>query len=248
MSDISLEPVWLSLQLATITTAILIVIATPLAWWLARTKSLLRAPMTALVTLENASLTDVVTVEQADLDNLTPESSVAGLRAGETLTVRDLLACLLIPSGNDAAYVLARHVAGDWQTFVGMMNSKTAELGCTSTTFTDPCGLSSTIVTTARDLVTIFEAALAHPEFSEISGSATWDLPATEQNPARTLETTDYLIEPDSPVYMGDAIVASKTGFTDDAGKCVIASAERDGMRLVGIVMGAADDADEAVL
>ena len=51
MSDISLEPVWLSLQLATITTAILIVIATPLAWWLARTKSLLRAPMTALVTL-----------------------------------------------------------------------------------------------------------------------------------------------------------------------------------------------------
>lgn len=210
-----------------------------------RTPASLTKVMTALLTLENASLDDVVTVEQADLDNLTPESSVAGLKAGETLTVRDLLACLLVPSGNDAAYVLARHVGGDWQTFVGMMNERAAQLGCASTRFTDPCGLSSDIVTTARDLVTIFEAALAYPEFQEIAGSATWDLPATEQNPARTLETTDFLIEPDSPVYMGDAIRASKTGFTNDAGKCVIAVAERDGMSLVGIVMGASDETDE---
>ena len=210
-----------------------------------RTPASLTKVMTALVTLERASLSDVVTVEQADLDNLTPESSVAGLKAGETLTVRDLLACLLIPSGNDAAYVLARHVGGDWQTFVGLMNERAASLGCASTHFADPCGLSSDIVTTARDLVTIFEAALEHPEFLEIAGSATWDLPATEKNPARTLETTDFLIESDSPVYMGETIVASKTGFTNDAGKCLLAAAERDGMSLVGIVMGASDETDE---
>lgn len=210
-----------------------------------RTPASLTKVMTALVTLERASLDDVVTVEQADLDNLTPESSVAGLKAGETLTVRDLLACLLIPSGNDAAYVLARHVGGDWQTFVGLMNERATSLGCASTHFADPCGLSSDIVTTARDLVTIFEAALAHPEFLEIAGSATWDLPETEKNPARTLETTDALIVSDSPVYMGETVIASKTGFTNDAGKCLLAAAERDGMSLVGIVMGASDETDE---
>lgn len=210
-----------------------------------RTPASLTKVMTALVTLERANLDDVVTVEQADLDNLTPESSVAGLKAGETLTVRDLLACLLIPSGNDAAYVLARHVGGDWQTFVGLMNERATSLGCASTSFADPCGLSSDIVTTARDLVTIFEAALEHPEFLEIAGSATWDLPATEKNPARTLETTDALIVSDSPVYMGETVIASKTGFTNDAGKCLLAAAERDGMSLVGIVMGASDETDE---
>ena len=68
--------------------------------------------MTALVTIENVGLDEEVTVEEADFDEVTAESSVAGLAAGETLTVRDLLACLLLPSGNDASYVLARYVGG----------------------------------------------------------------------------------------------------------------------------------------
>ena len=97
--------------------------------------------MTALVALEHANLTDEVTVEQADLDMITADSSNAGLRAGETLTVENLLACLLLPSGNESSYVLARHVAGDYQAFVDMMNSRAAELGCTGTHFVNPCGL-----------------------------------------------------------------------------------------------------------
>lgn len=210
-----------------------------------RTPASITKVMTALLTLENASLDDVVTVEESDFDNVTAESSVAYLEAGESLTVRDLLAGLLVPSGNDAAYVLARYVGGDWQTFVDMMNERAESLGCASTSFADPCGLSSDNVTTARDLVTIFEAALEYPEFCEISSSATWELPATEDGTERTLETTDYLVDPESPVYMGDTIVASKTGFTNDAGKCLIAAAERDGMSIVGIVMGASDEEDE---
>ena len=202
--------------------------------------------MTALVVLENADLDAQVTVEEGDFEHVTRESTVAGLRAGETLTVKDLLAGLLLPSGNDAAYVLARAVGGDWQTFVGMMNEKAASLGCASTHFSDPCGLTSeNHYTTARDLATMFEAALAYPAFVEIAGSATWDLPATSENPARTLENTNELIDPESPSYLPDTIVAGKTGFTYAAGRCLIVAAERDGMRLVGVVLGAPNEEDE---
>lgn len=73
-----------------------------------RTPASITKILTALVVLENASLDDVVTVEEGDFEHVTPESTTAGLKAGDVLTVRDLLAGLLLPSGNDAAYVLAR--------------------------------------------------------------------------------------------------------------------------------------------
>lgn len=203
--------------------------------------------MTALVVLENADLDAEVTVEESDFDEVTAESSVAGLVAGETLTVRDLLACLMLPSGNDASYVLARYVGGgDWHAFVDMMNQKAAELGCSGTHFANPCGLpADDHYTCARDLATIMCAAIEHPEFTEIAGSLTWDLPATSGNPARTLESTNHLIDPESPVYMGEGVVtAGKTGFTNAAGRCLVVSAERDGVSLVGVTMGASADVD----
>ena len=197
--------------------------------------------MTALVVLEHANLDDVVTVEESDFDEVTADSSVAGLKPGDTLTVRDLLACLLVPSGNDASYVLARYVGGgDWHAFVDMMNERAAELGCTNTHFVNPCGLhDDDHYTSARDLARIFEAALTHPEFVEAASSATWDLPATPVNPARTLKSTDMLIKPESPVYMDGLVTAAKTGSTPEAGRCLVASAEKDGMHLVGVTLGA---------
>lgn len=202
--------------------------------------------MTALVVLENADLDAEVTVEEGDLDEVTWDSSIAGLKVGETLTVRDLLACLLVPSGNDASYVLARFVGGgDWHAFVDMMNERAAQLGCEGTHFANPCGLhDDNHYSTARDLVRIFEAALTHPEFEEIAGSESWNLPETSQNPARTLESTDALLDPESPVYMGDTVVASKTGTTLEGGRCLITLAQRDGRTLVGVVLGAPMDAD----
>lgn len=198
--------------------------------------------MTALVTLENAGLDEQVTVEESDFDEVTAESSVAGLVAGETLSVRDLLACLLLPSGNDASYVLARYVGGgDWHAFVDMMNEKATELGCAGTHFANPCGLpDDDHYTTARDLATIMQAAVAYPAFREIAGTATWDLPETSGNPARTLESTNLLVDPESPVYMGEGVViAGKTGYTDNAGRCLVVCAEKDGMTLVGVTLGA---------
>ena len=202
--------------------------------------------MTALLTLENVGLDEMVTVTEADLAEISWDSSVAQLKAGDTLSVRDLLAGLLIPSGNDAAYVLARYVGGgDWHAFVDMMNERAAQLGCTDTHFVNPCGLhDDNHYTTAADLALMFREALKHPEFAEISSQSTWELPATEVSPARELEATDDLIDPESPVYMGDAIVASKTGTTWEGGRCLVTLAERDGMSLLGVTLGAPMEVD----
>lgn len=197
--------------------------------------------MTALVTLEHASLTDEVTVEQSDLDMITADSSNAGLKAGEKTTVENLLACLLLPSANESAYTLARYVAGDYQSFVDMMNAKAAELGCADTHFVNPCGLhDDDHYTTAHDMALILSVASQNADFVRISGSATWDLPETNMNPARTIKNTNLLVNSESGLHM-DAVTCGKTGYTGEAGRCLAAAASQDGMDVIGVVMDASD-------
>ena len=101
--------------------------------------------MTALLTLENVSdLSVVVTAEASDFENVTSDSSNAGIKVGEQVTVKDLLYALMLPSANEAAYMLARHVGGSWEQFVDMMNERAAELGCTGTHFCNPCTRTTT--------------------------------------------------------------------------------------------------------
>lgn len=197
--------------------------------------------MTALITLEHANLTDEVTVEQSDLDMITADSSNAGLKAGEKTTVENLLACLLLPSANESAYTLARHVAGDYQSFVNMMNDKAAELGCMGTHFVNPCGLhDGDHYTTAHDMALILTAASQNVDFVRISGSATWDLPETNMNPARTIKNTNLLVNAESSLHL-EGVTCGKTGYTGDAGRCLAAAGSRDGMDIVGVVMDAPD-------
>lgn len=197
--------------------------------------------MTALVTLEHANLTDEVTVEQSDLDMITADSSNAGLKAGEKTTVENLLACLLLPSANESAYTLARHVAGDYQSFVDMMNAKAIELGCADTHFVNPCGLhDDDHYTCARDMALVLAAASQNADFVRISGSATWDLPETNLNPARTIKNTNLLVNSESSLHM-DAVTCGKTGYTGEAGRCLAATANQDGMDVIGVVMDAPD-------
>lgn len=107
--------------------------------------------------------------------------------------------------------MLARHVAGDYQAFVDMMNSRAAELGCTGTHFVNPCGLhDDDHYTTAHDMALILSEAEKSADFVRISGSATWNLPETSMNPARTLKNTDLLVNPESDLYM-DAVTCGKT-------------------------------------
>ena len=197
--------------------------------------------MTALVVLENADLSTQVTVTKADLEPVTPESSVAGFKEGEELTIEQLLYGLLLPSGNDASYILARAVGGTVDNFVAMMNEKAAEIGCTGTHFSNPCGLhADDHYTTARDLYLMETAAMANETFAQIVSTPSYDMPETNKQDARELENTNQLLDPSSSVYY-EPCTGIKTGNTDEAGRCLAGSAEQDDVTLYSVVLGAAD-------
>jgi len=185
--------------------------------------------MTAIVALENASLDDTVSVSSS-AGRI--GESVAGLKTGDVFTVRTILEGMLVKSGNDAAEALAIHVGGSEERFVELMNAKAAELGLDSTQFANPHGLDAEgHYTTARDLAILARYAMSNDEFRRIVGLPSVDLDG--QGPGQELETSNLLIGD----YLGATGV--KTGWTNDAGYCLVASAKRRDVELYAVVLGA---------
>ena len=188
--------------------------------------------MTAVVALENSQPTDIVTVPKA---SVAVGQSSAALRAGEKLTMRDMLGALLVKSGNDAAIAIAEHVGGTEQHFVEMMNAKAAELGLSNTHFANPHGLDAPgHYTTANDLGVLARYAMAKPEFRSIVSMKTVTIGSGKTR--ETLTSTDELLGN----YQGD--IGVKTGFTNGAGYSVISAAQREGLTLYAIVLGTKSD------
>lgn len=182
--------------------------------------------MTALVVLERADLDALVTVPA---EALIGEASM-GLTPGERLTVRDLLYGLLLVSGNDAAMTLANYVAGSSDAFVALMNQRAAELGLTASHFANPHGLDAPgHVMSATDLLTATRAALAYDLFATIV--------ATPQ--ARV--AGHFLVNRNELLTTYAGADGVKTGTTDAAGECLVASASRAGLRAIAIVLGSRD-------
>ena len=151
--------------------------------------------MTFIVTAENVGDLDQtsVTIKQDVIDGLDPESTVMGLstHVGEQVSVRDLLYGLMLPSGNDAALVLADYVGGGISGFAEKMNAKAAELGCTDTHFANPHGLyDQNHYTTARDMALIAKHAMTIPGFMEICNTVYYT-----PNGFNTLHNTNYMLD-----------------------------------------------------
>lgn len=189
--------------------------------------------MTALLTLEavgrgELDLNDVITMDDAALADLTPDSSTAGLQAGEEITVRNLLYCLLLASANEAANALAIAVAGDIPTFVEQMNQRAQELGMSGTHFVNPHGLhSDDHYTTARDIFKMAKQAMTHATFREIVSTGTYTVPATNLSGERTLYNTNALLTSAlHPGYTYSGTIGIKTGSTGQAGYCLTAAVE----------------------
>ncbi len=196
--------------------------------------------MTALLTVEMAQDldTELVTVSQYAIESLAgTHSSVSDLRPGETYSLRQLLYLLMIPSGNDAANVLAEYFCTTNEQFAEKMNAKAAELGMENSHFTNPHGLHDPEhYTTAQDMALLAMAFLREPVLKEIGSAAEYTVPATNLQAERTVETTNLMKVPDSGYYYAD-VYGLKTGNTDEAGRCLIATAERDGLDLICILM-----------
>jgi len=191
--------------------------------------------MTALVVLEHAEMNDVVTVSRDAAD--VGEAEI-GLRPGQQITVAMLLEGMLVRSGNDAAIALAEHVGGSVEGFVAMMNQKAADLGLVHSSFTNPHGLDEPgHYTSAEDLATLSTLAMSDSRFAEIVSQPSV-MVDDGQGGAKRYQSSNKLLG----AY--DGANGVKTGWTDNAGYCLVASAERDGIGLVAVVLGT-DSEDE---
>ena len=137
--------------------------------------------------------------------------------------------------------VLAVYLAGSIPAFVERMNQKAGELGCEQTHFVDPHGLSYDDLTSARDLYRITREALGHPAFMELCDTRAYTVPASNKSGERQLKSSNALIAPDGVYgagYLYEGAHGVKTGYTRAAGYCLISTAEREGLRLMAIVLG----------
>lgn len=197
--------------------------------------------MTAILVIENCELTDMVTVSESALSNIPQGYVTCGLVSGEEISVKDLLYALMLPSANDAAYVLAEHVGGSVEGFADMMNEKAKELGCTSTHFVNPNGIhADDHYTTAYDLSLMAKYAMKNEDFRTIVATKEYTLPATNKYDSndRVLKTTNIMLDESSNYYYKYA-VGIKTGHTSMAGDCLVAEASRDGLDFISVVLNA---------
>lgn len=183
---------------------------------------------TALVAIEHGDLDEMVEV---DVDSrLMYDSSVMGLVPGERLSLRDLLYGLLLPSGNDAAIAIARHIAGSEAAFAELMNEKVRRLGLENTHFVNPHGLDAPgHYSSAYDLALLAREAMRLPVFATIVATREASVGGHE------LITTNHLL------YRYEGLDGVKTGYTENAGQALVASATRGGKRFFTTVLRSTD-------
>ncbi len=180
--------------------------------------------MTALVALENANVDDEVVVSKRAAGI---GGSTIGLRQGEKYKLRELLYALMLNSANDAAIAIAEHVGGSVEGFAVMMNKRAASLGAVNSNFVTPHGLDrENQYSTAYDVALITIEALKHPLFCEMVSTV------SSYIPGHNLYNTNELLGS----YPGADGV--KTGYTGKAGRCLVSTAKKNGMRLISVVLG----------
>ena len=189
--------------------------------------------MTALLILERADLRNVVTVS---LEASRETGTRLGLAPGDRMTVLELLAATIMASANDACHALADHAAGSEKRFVGRMNARAREMGLSGTRFANACGHDDPgLYSTARDLARLAETAMGTPVYAKLAGLEDGWISTADGGKKFPLENKNLLIGR----YRGAKGV--KTGFTGRAGKCLAAFAERDGNRVLLILLNAPD-------
>lgn len=180
--------------------------------------------MTALVALKYGNLDDMVTVTETALD-IEYGSSVCDIKVGDQLSLKQLIYGLLIASGNDAAMMIAEHVAGSVDQFVALMNEEALALGATGTHFSNPHGLTAADhYTTAYDLYLMFRAAMQYEIFMDIINRTNYYAEYTRADGsavAVTWESTNHYFTGEAEAPDNVIVYGGKTGTTEDAGACL---------------------------
>lgn len=201
--------------------------------------------MTALVVLRHIdagelNMSTKVTAKSDCWDGLEADASSQNIKPGETMTVEELMKCMLVASASEAANILAQEVDGTVAAFVEEMNAVAAELGCKNTNFVNPSGMPDDAqVSTCYDLYLMGEAAMAYSDFREIVKMDECYIDATNVSEQRHFFNTNALLTNYRyPGYTYSNCIGIKTGSTEAAGYCLMSAAEEDGKTLIAVVMG----------
>lgn len=188
--------------------------------------------MTGLILCERGNLDReiVITAQMVAV-----EGSSMGLRAGDTVTLRDLLYGLMLPSGNDAANSIAIALGGSLENFAAMMNEKAKEMGLTNTHFATPSGLDADDhYTTAYELAVITRHALDNEEFAKV---------VSTKNITLTYGGTEhYLSNHNRLLSSVDGVIGVKTGFTKKSGRCLVSAYKKDGRYVIVVTLNDPND------
>jgi len=196
--------------------------------------------LTALLALENEDdYSKEIIPSHYAIYSVPVGSSIAYFSEGENLTFEQVMYGLLLPSGNDAANVIAEEISGSISNFVSLMNTRAKELGAKNTNFVNPSGShDNNHYTTAYDLSLFAKEALKHDLFRKIISTTSYTMPSTNRSSTeRTFTNTNKLISPNHQYYYEYA-TGMKTGYTSNARNCLISSASRNGVELIAVVLG----------
>ena len=202
--------------------------------------------MTAVVIMENEKYdpkAKIAMTEKALTDILGTGFAVSNMEAGEEFTQLDMLHLLLMCSCGDIGYLAADYFYGSHEAFVKEMNNTAKRLGMDNTNFTNPIGLhDEQHYTTVKDIYTLTNYAIKNKEFMEICSKPRYALAETNKSSNRMLSTTNFLLDTTTNYYYQYA-KGLKTGYTDEAGRCVVSTASYDGYKYMCILMGCPNDA-----
>ncbi len=190
--------------------------------------------LTAILVLENLPLDEKVVASQRAINSVPIGSSVMGIKQGEIFSVENLLYGLILPSGNDAAIVLAEAVSGNVDDFVVLMNSKANEIGCLNTHFSNPHGFyDESHYSTPYDMALILKYAMKYDEFRKIAQTKSWELPITNKtDTTRILKNNNRLLDEDYSIFYPYAL-GGKTGYTIESRGTYIGYAKKDDKLLI---------------
>ncbi len=195
--------------------------------------------LTTLIASELCSMDEIVTFSHDAVFDTPRDSSHIAMDVGQELTMEQCLNAILIRSANEVSFAVAEHITGttDWSVFAEMMNERAAELGCLNSHFANPNGLpDENHYTTAYDLAMIGRAFFSNEMLCKITLTRRMEFPATDKLPKGKLEVNLMQIIPGGK-YAYEYLVGCKTGYTDSARSCLVSCAEKDGMKLICVVM-----------
>ena len=193
--------------------------------------------MTGYLLITYKNLNDVLSVSASAVTGLESGATVAGLRAGDVITVKDALGAMFVKGCCDVANVVAENVGGSVQNFVAMMNQTAKDMGCINTVFANPSGLNNASqVTTVYDMTLIMDKVAANPVLAEFMRLQAYTLPATTSRGALTLYSKNSLLLPSSSVYYS-GLEASRMGYTSVARYTLASSTNFNGQRLIAVVL-----------